>query len=415
MRRIVFLLLMCVALFLSSCNNNTQPPQRTDKYSLDSIMCLAEKSLNSASLRIVEGEQNEELTPYEVAYLRANITYQYAENNPVAIDYCRQALSYLTEDDYVLQVQALYLLASIADDDNDYYSCINACKEGKKITHRHNMKFMMHAFEYLVGKCELGMGYLDEALKTMSSSVDKAVKVVELENEYEILISYVNTLISSYMTVGDMKNVVRESKILSMLTDELETKYPQNKNYYVRRKIETPANQPNNTLLVISALFVFVIIVIAAFVMIYRINRRKMSDSTEKLDQIHQQVQLIAEENTITQKKEKKTPKTLSALVEGEQLYLNKDLSRVQVIKMLGCSHKTLTKMLNNIQPDLSFPDYIKKLRIEYALNIIKENPYLNVKEVADQSGFYSISSFERSFKSITGKTPKEYMKNLSN
>lgn len=415
MKRIVYILIMCVALFLCSCNNNTQPPQRTDKYSLDSIMCLANKSLNAASLRIVEGEQNGELTPYEVAYSRANITYQYDGNKPVAMDYCRQALFYLTEDDYVLQVQALYLLATIADDDNDSYSCINACKEGKKITHRHNMKFMMHAFEFLNGKCNLYMGFQDEAFKMMSSAVDKAVKVVELENEYEILISYVNTLISSYMAVGNMKNVVRESKILSMLTDELETKYPENKNYYVPRKIETPANKPNNTLLIISALFVFVIIVIAAFVIIYRINRRKMSDSTEKLEQIQQQMQLIANENNITAKKEIQTPKTLSSLVEGEKLYLNKDLSRVQVIKMLGCSHKTLTKMLNNIQPDLSFPDYIKGLRVKHAINMIKENPYLNVKEVCDQSGFYSISSFERSFKSITGKTPKEFMKSLSN
>ena len=140
-----------------------------------------------------------------------------------------------------------------------------------------------------------------------------------------------------------------------------------------------------------------------------------MSDSTEKLEQIQQQMQLIANENSITVKKDVKTPKTLSSLVEEEKLYLNKDLSRVQVIKMLGCSHKTLTKMLNNIQPDLSFPDYIKGLRVEHAINMIKENPYLNVKEVCDQSGFYSISSFERSFKSITGKTPKEYMKSLNN
>ena len=96
MKRIVYILIMFVALFLCSCNNNTQPPQRTDKYSLDSLICLANKNLNAASLRIVEGEQNGELTPYEVAYSRANITYQYAENKPVAMDYCRQALSYLT-------------------------------------------------------------------------------------------------------------------------------------------------------------------------------------------------------------------------------------------------------------------------------------------------------------------------------
>ena len=414
MKRIAFILSMCVALSLCSCNNNPQPPQRTDKYCLDSLMCLANTNLNAASLRIIEGEQNGELTPYEVAYSRANITYQYTGNKPMAIDYCREALSYLTEDDYVLQVQTLFLLATIANDDQDYYSCLNACAEGRKITRRHNMKFMMYSFDYLTGKCNLDMGYQDEALKKMSSSIDKAAKVVEYENEYEILISYVNNLISSYMTVGDMKNIVRESKLLGMLTDELETKYPQKKDFHVRKPIQTPANNPNNTILMISALSVLSIIVIAVFVIIYRANRRKMTDSRKKLEQIQQQVKIIAAERNTNYANVGKSPKTLSSLVEGEKLYLNKDLSRVQITKMMGCSHKTLTKMLNNIKPDLSFPDYIKGLRVEHAINVINENPYLNVKEVADMSGFYSISSFERSFKSITGKTPKEYMKSQS-
>jgi AraC-like DNA-binding protein len=77
----------------------------------------------------------------------------------------------------------------------------------------------------------------------------------------------------------------------------------------------------------------------------------------------------------------------------------------------MGCSHQTITKMLNEIQPDLSFPDYIKGLRIAYALKLIKEKPGLTVQQIADQSGFYSISNFERAFKTITGKTPREYLK----
>ena len=72
---------------------------------------------------------------------------------------------------------------------------------------------------------------------------------------------------------------------------------------------------------------------------------------------------------------------------------------------------ETTTKMLNDIHPGLSFPDYIKGLRIAHALDLIKEHPDLTVQQIADQSGFYSISSFERSFKSITGKTPREYLK----
>ena len=419
MKRIVYILLICVVLSLCSCNNNPQPPQRTDKYSLDSIMCLADKNLNAANLRITEGEQNGEITPFESATLHANITYKYTNNHHLAIDFCLQALSYLNKDDYVLQVYTYFLLAKIAVDGKDYYSCLNACTDGKNIAHRHSMKFKEYSFDFISGKCNLDMGFQNEALNMMSSSVDKAVKVVELEDEYQDLISFVNDLISSYMAIGDMKNVVRESRTLAMLTEEMAAKYPHTKVNYERRKTQQTFNTSHITLFIIAALL-FVIVVIAAFVIIYRINKRKLSDSSEKIEEIQQQVRNIASEKSISEKSinvsyEEQMPKTLTSLVEEQKLYLNKDISRVQVIKMLGCSHKTMTKMLNDIQPDLSFPDYIKGLRVKYALNLINENPYLNVKQVCDQSGFYSISSFERSFKAITGKTPKEYMKSQSN
>lgn len=45
--------------------------------------------------------------------------------------------------------------------------------------------------------------------------------------------------------------------------------------------------------------------------------------------------------------------------------------------------------------------------------NLIKENPKLTVQKVANLSGFYSISSFERSFKAMTGKTPRTYLKEV--
>lgn len=424
MKKIVYIVLMCFALFMSSCNNNPQPPQRTDKYSLDSLICLADKSLNAASLRIMEGEQNGQITPFESANLHANITYKFTENYSLAMDFCQQALSYLTEEDYVLQVYTYYLLATIASDGQDYYSCLNACSEGRNIAKKHNMKFKEYSFDYISGKCNLDMGYQNEALKSMSSAIDKSVKVVELESEYKELISFVNDLISNYMTIGDMKNVVREAKVLSMLTDELEAKYPHTKAFYERRALQNAENNTNNLLFIIIALFLVVVLVIVAFVIIYRLNKRKTPVSAVQLEEIQKQMLLIASEKS-TQSEinetsepqinvviEKPAKKSLSSLVEGEKLFLDQDISRVQVIQMLGCSHKTLTMMLNDIQPNLSFPDYIKGLRVDYAVNLIKENPKLNVKQVAEQSGFSSISSFERSFKSITGKNPKEFMKN---
>jgi AraC-like DNA-binding protein len=141
--------------------------------------------------------------------------------------------------------------------------------------------------------------------------------------------------------------------------------------------------------------------------------RQKSQSMEEEMTRLQKQVRIIARDNSQSPSEtSQQASKSLSTLIEGQQLYLKKDISRALMAQMLGCSHQTLTKMLNEIQPDISFPDYIKGLRIAHALKLIKENPSLTVQQVADQSGFYSISSFERSFKAITGKTPREYQKN---
>ena len=138
----------------------------------------------------------------------------------------------------------------------------------------------------------------------------------------------------------------------------------------------------------------------------------KSQSMEEEMTKLQKQVRLIAKDKAQGPAETRKG-KSLTALVEGQKLYLNKDISRALIAEMMGCSHQTMTKMLNDIQPGLSFPDYIKGLRIAHALDLIKEHPDLTVQQIADQSGFYSISSFERSFKSITGKTPREYLRSL--
>ncbi len=70
-------------------------------------------------------------------------------------------------------------------------------------------------------------------------------------------------------------------------------------------------------------------------------------------------------------------------------------------------------KMLEEIAPGISFPDYIKSLRIRHALELLGENPDISISELADRCGFYTIRTLQRSFLAVTGKTPSEYAQEL--
>lgn len=55
-----------------------------------------------------------------------------------------------------------------------------------------------------------------------------------------------------------------------------------------------------------------------------------------------------------------------------------------------------------------SFSDFLKELRIDYARKLINENK-LSINQVSYDSGYSTISNFNKQFKEVTGKTPLQY------
>ena len=60
----------------------------------------------------------------------------------------------------------------------------------------------------------------------------------------------------------------------------------------------------------------------------------------------------------------------------------------------------------------INFVDYVGRTRIEKA-RILLENPKLRISEIAYDVGFQSLSQFNRAFRRVTGKAPKEYRARL--
>jgi len=56
----------------------------------------------------------------------------------------------------------------------------------------------------------------------------------------------------------------------------------------------------------------------------------------------------------------------------------------------------------------LTFTDYLARVRVEKAKNLL-QNPHRRVSEIAFETGFDSISQFNRSFKRITGLAPTQF------
>ncbi len=110
--------------------------------------------------------------------------------------------------------------------------------------------------------------------------------------------------------------------------------------------------------------------------------------------------------------------KILEALKEWEKGkgFLAQEVTLSSLAKDLGTNSAYLSRVIN-VHKGISFANYIKDLRIKYAIDFIGKNreraARMSTIQLAEAFGFKSQDVFVRSLKSRTGLTPSKYLKEL--
>jgi AraC-like DNA-binding protein len=112
-------------------------------------------------------------------------------------------------------------------------------------------------------------------------------------------------------------------------------------------------------------------------------------------------------------KSNQKTPSWVKDLKEIIQDQIDTqfafDLKKISSDLELNPSY--LSREFSKYFEDLNFGEYVRKLRIEKAINLIQSSTY-TLTEIAYMTGFSDQSHFTRIFKLHTGKNPSSYRKN---
>jgi AraC-like DNA-binding protein len=95
----------------------------------------------------------------------------------------------------------------------------------------------------------------------------------------------------------------------------------------------------------------------------------------------------------------------------ARQLYMQPDCSLIQLSNHVEIPAHHLTYYFNTICK-LSFSDWRNQLRIEFAVGILNQgtSSQITLEGIGVQVGFKSYSTFVRSFKKVTGKTPSDHL-----
>lgn len=103
--------------------------------------------------------------------------------------------------------------------------------------------------------------------------------------------------------------------------------------------------------------------------------------------------------------------KELKEIIQ-DQIDTNLSLSLRELSESLNVHPSYLSREFSKYFDDLSFGDYIRKLRIEKAIVLLIDQKH-TLSEIAYLTGFSDQSHFNRIFKKHTGKNPSEYRKSL--
>ena len=100
-------------------------------------------------------------------------------------------------------------------------------------------------------------------------------------------------------------------------------------------------------------------------------------------------------------------------LMMEEQLFLQPSLTLSDVAERLHSNKTYVSKMVNRTY-NLGFPEVLNILRVDYAEQFIRKHLDATQEEIARACGFLSASSFNSTFKRITGFTPKVWAARVS-
>ena len=101
----------------------------------------------------------------------------------------------------------------------------------------------------------------------------------------------------------------------------------------------------------------------------------------------------------------------LEELMEAKKPYLNGKLLKAELAEMLGVSNPEMARLLNE-KVGMNFFEYVNYYRIKEFVSLAKTDKakHLTFFALAQEAGFNSKTTFNKSFKNLMGSSPKEYL-----
>lgn len=97
----------------------------------------------------------------------------------------------------------------------------------------------------------------------------------------------------------------------------------------------------------------------------------------------------------------------LKTLLDEEKIYQEATYGRAELAREIGVGEATLSRIVN-VYYGKTIPQILNELRVRDAQRMLRETE-ASIQNIFEESGFNSITTFNRVFKELVGEAPKEY------
>ncbi|MBR4728783.1 MAG: helix-turn-helix domain-containing protein, partial [Prevotella sp.] len=101
-------------------------------------------------------------------------------------------------------------------------------------------------------------------------------------------------------------------------------------------------------------------------------------------------------------------------LMETQKIFQDSSLKLNDFATALHTNRNYISKCISNVRPNYTFAQFVNEYRLEYAKQLILNNPNKKINEIFLEAGFSNEQTFYRIFKISTGMTPKEWKETQS-
>ena len=128
-------------------------------------------------------------------------------------------------------------------------------------------------------------------------------------------------------------------------------------------------------------------------------------------EQVLQSVKDAAPREELPPQTNEANRQTLEDWMEKEKPYRNPDFKLVDLQQVLPMNRTYLSQFIHT-EYGCTFYLFVNRYRVEEAKRLMSEHPDMKMAEISSSCGFSSPSVFSRTFTTIAGQSPKEWVKN---